>query len=140
MPVTVKIIPLPASSVLPIGSTSGLSHLVNIILYWMLAIANLLIFILILPFAMLLALLSGQGVEEAPGHQGEIVVQRILRAVLELGEASSPVRNVRVVPAVRLVRQLQPPTDTIRSTPNQVRAGEEERCALGARTPAAARS
>ena len=50
---------------LPIGSTSGLSQLINIILYWMLALANAIIFLVLLPFAILLALFSGQGMDEA---------------------------------------------------------------------------
>lgn len=49
---------------LPIGSTSAISQIVSVILFWLLAIANVIIFLLVLPFAMLLALLSGQGMEE----------------------------------------------------------------------------
>jgi hypothetical protein len=49
---------------LPIGSTSALSQIVNVLLFWILAIANFLIFLLVLPIAMLLALLSGQAGEE----------------------------------------------------------------------------
>lgn len=50
---------------LPIGSTSALSQIVSVILFWILAIANVIIFLLVLPFAMILAFLSGRGMEEA---------------------------------------------------------------------------
>ncbi|MFL7837493.1 MAG: DUF4129 domain-containing protein [Candidatus Promineifilaceae bacterium] len=49
---------------LPIGSTSAISQIINVVLFWGMAIAYLIIFLLILPFAMLLALFSGQGIEE----------------------------------------------------------------------------
>jgi hypothetical protein len=53
-----------AAAFLPIGSTSALSQIVNVLLFWLLAIANFIIFLLVLPIAMLLALLYGEGGEE----------------------------------------------------------------------------
>ncbi len=45
---------------LPIGSTSALSQIVNVLLYWLLFLANVLLFVLVLPFALILALLSSR--------------------------------------------------------------------------------
>ena len=49
---------------LPIGSTSALSQIINVVLFWALAIAYFIILLLVLPFAMLLAFFSGKGIEE----------------------------------------------------------------------------
>jgi hypothetical protein len=51
---------------LPIGSTSALSQIINVLLFWVLALAYVIILLLVLPFAMLLAFFSGQGIEEVP--------------------------------------------------------------------------
>lgn len=50
---------------LPIGSTSALSQLVSLLIYGLLFLANILIFVLTLPFALILALISGDS-EAAP--------------------------------------------------------------------------
>ncbi len=62
---TILLLVILVAAFLPIGSTSGLSQLINIALYWLMVIANAIIFLILLPFAMLMALLSGRGIEEA---------------------------------------------------------------------------
>jgi hypothetical protein len=62
---TILLLVIIVAAFLPIGSTSGLSQLINIALYWLMVIANAIIFLILLPFAMLMALLSGRGIEEA---------------------------------------------------------------------------
>ncbi len=45
---------------LPIGSTSALSEIVELLIYWLLILANVIIFLLFLPFAIILALFPGR--------------------------------------------------------------------------------
>lgn len=56
----VLLIVIVVAAFLPIGSTSALSQIINVAIFWLLAIVNVIIFLLVLPIAMLLALLSGQ--------------------------------------------------------------------------------
>ncbi len=49
---------------LPIGSTSAVSQIVGTVLYWLLFLANVIIFLIVLPIALLLALLFGRSPEE----------------------------------------------------------------------------
>lgn len=53
-----------AAAFLPIGSTSALSEIVGAILYWLLFLANVIIFLLVLPLALLVALLFNRSAEE----------------------------------------------------------------------------
>jgi hypothetical protein len=77
---------------LPIGSTTALSQIINVILFWILAIAYILIFLLMLPFAMLLALFSGQGIEDVsppPPLEPNFMQPPIENSASQLGETIS---------------------------------------------------
>ncbi|MFN2138521.1 MAG: DUF4129 domain-containing protein [Candidatus Promineifilaceae bacterium] len=58
------------AALLPIGSTSTLSQIVSVLLYWLLFLANAIIFLITLPFALILAFFTGAAaapLEQLPG-------------------------------------------------------------------------